>query len=59
MNVFSIPPFSLPLKRGLFIPNEMIFNVFFGVFVDSIPDSWGNLLLDRYFKKREFIMQMA
>ena len=31
--------FSLPVKRGVFIPNEMIFNGFFGVFADSMPDS--------------------
>lgn len=52
MNGFSISPFSLPLKRGVFIPNEMIFNGFFGVFADSMPDSWGNLLLDRYLKNK-------
>ncbi len=39
MNGFSISPFSLPLKRGVFIPNEMIFNGFFGVFADSMPGS--------------------
>ena len=48
INGFSISPFSLPLKSGVFIPNEMVFNGFFGVFADSMPDSWGNLLLDRY-----------
>lgn len=52
INGFSISPFSLPLKRGVFIPNEMIFNGFFGVFADSMPDSWGNLLLDRYLKNK-------
>lgn len=50
-NGFSISPFSLPLKKGVFIPNMMVFNGFFGVFADSMPDSWGNLLLDRYLKK--------
>ena len=48
---FSISPFSLPLKEGLFIPNDMTFKGFFGVFADSLPDSWGNLLLERYLRK--------
>ena len=50
-NGFSISPFSLPLKQGVFVPDDMTFNGFFGVFADSLPDSWGNLLLDRYLKK--------
>lgn len=48
---FSISPFSLPLKEGVFIPKNSVFNGLFGVFADSLPDSWGNLLLDRYIKK--------
>ena len=55
LNGFSISPFSLPLKSGVFIPTENIFNGFFGVFADSMPDSWGNLLLDRYLKKEGII----
>ena len=51
-NGFSISPFSLPLKEGLFIPNDMTFKGFFGVFADSLPDSWGNLLLERYLRKK-------
>ena len=48
---FSISPFSLPLKEDVFIPQNSsreIFNGLFGVFADSLPDSWGELLLDRY-----------
>ena len=48
---FSISPFSLPLKRDVFIPPEKTRDCFgglFGVFADSLPDSWGELLLDRY-----------
>lgn len=52
INGFSLSPFSLPLKSGVFIPNETTFNGFFGVFADSMPDSWGNLLLDRYLKNK-------
>lgn len=48
---FSISPFSLPLKEDVFIPpasSREIFNGLFGVFADSLPDSWGELLLYRY-----------
>lgn len=48
---FSISPLSLPLKKEVFVPKNMNFNGFFGVFSDSLPDAWGNLLLDRYLKK--------
>ena len=47
---FSISPFSLPLRNDVFIPNEAArerFSGLFGVFADSLPDSWGQLLLDR------------
>ncbi|SET82882.1 serine/threonine-protein kinase HipA [[Clostridium] aminophilum] len=50
-NGFSISPFSLPIKNDVFVPNERSFDRFgglFGVFADSLPDSWGQLLLDRY-----------
>jgi serine/threonine-protein kinase HipA len=48
---FSISPFSLPLRNDVFVPNERSLERFgglFGVFADSLPDSWGQLLLDRY-----------
>jgi len=48
---FSINPFSLPLRDEVFVPPEKSrdhFNGLFGVFADSLPDSWGELLLDRY-----------
>lgn len=47
-NGFSISPFSLPLNRNVFIPMKSYFNGLYGVFADSLPDSWGNLLVDRY-----------
>ena len=46
-NGFSISPFSLPLDDKVRIPSKNHFNGLFGVFADSLPDSWGNLLLDR------------
>ena len=47
VNGFSISPFSLPLRDELFIPSNDNFNGMFGVFADSLPDSWGILLLDK------------
>ena len=49
-NGFSISPFFLPLKQGVFVAKHEPFNGIFGVFADSMPDGWGNLLLDRFLK---------
>ena len=38
---FPISPFSLPLKRQVFVPNKDYFDGLFGVFADSLPDNWG------------------
>ncbi len=51
---FSISPFSLPLKSDVFVPSmdsREYFRGMFGVFADSLPDSWGELLLDRILLK--------
>lgn len=48
---FSISPFSLPLKKTVFLPEKPHFSGLFGVFADSLPDAWGNLLVDRVMKK--------
>ena len=45
---YSISPLYLPLKNGLQIATRDPFNGGFGVFDDSLPDGWGNLILDRY-----------
>ncbi len=45
---FSISPFQLPLESGLKIAKRDPFFGGFGVFDDSLPDGWGNLILDRY-----------
>ena len=37
-NGFSISPFSLPLKKGVFVPNDNTFNGFFGVFAKCKND---------------------
>ena len=46
-NCFSISPFSLPLKKQVFIPRIDPFNGLYGIFSDSLPDGWGRLLVDR------------
>lgn len=50
-NGFSISPFSLPLEKRVFVPTKPYFSGLFGVFADSLPDAWGNILLDRILKK--------
>ena len=46
-NGFSISPFSLSLKKQVFIPRIDPFDGLYGVFSDSLPDDWGRLLVDR------------
>ncbi len=48
---FSISPFYLPLQKGAFTAKRDPFDGLFGVFNDSLPDGWGNLLLDRLLRK--------
>lgn len=50
-NGFSISPLSLPLQSKVFIPSKDCIDGIFGVYLDSLPDSWGRLLLSRYIKK--------
>lgn len=50
-NGFSISPFSLPLEKRVFVPTKSCFGGLFGVFADSLPDAWGNILLNRLLKK--------
>ena len=48
----EISPYKLPLKAGVFVCDDKIFEGLFGIFGDSLPDGWGRLLLDRYFLKQ-------
>ncbi len=52
-NGFSINPFKLPLSRQLFFATSPYFKGLFGVFADSLPDSYGELLLERYLKSKK------
>ncbi|MDO5563171.1 MAG: HipA N-terminal domain-containing protein, partial [Synergistaceae bacterium] len=48
---FAISPFSLPLRKEVFVPKKEPFGGVFGVFADSLPDGWGRLLVDRMLKR--------
>jgi serine/threonine-protein kinase HipA len=49
----EISPYKLPLKNGVMVCDDDLFEGLFGVFADSLPDGWGRLLLDRYFLKHK------
>lgn len=49
---FSISPFSLPLNNKVFINSKMNFDGLYGVFNDSLPDGWGELLVRRMLIKK-------
>ena len=53
-NGFPISPFSLPLKKQVFVPTKDYFDGLFGVFADSLPDNWGRLLLVLLFVPLEY-----
>lgn len=46
----QLSPFKLPLKAGIMVCEDHIFDGLFGLFNDSLPDGWGRLLLDRKLK---------
>lgn len=46
----ELSPFVLPLQPGLFEHKDRKFGPIFGLFDDSLPDGWGLLLMDRYFR---------
>lgn len=52
-NGFSINPFKLPLSNKVFIATSPYFRGLFGVFADSMPDSYGELLFDRYLRRKD------
>lgn len=49
---YPISPFSLPLEDQVFVPTSRTFHGLWGVFADSLPDAWGQLLVDRMLKSR-------
>ncbi len=48
----EISPYKLPLKKGVFVCEDKMFDGLWGVFADSLPDGWGRLLMDRHFMKQ-------
>ena len=50
---FAISPFSLPVEQKVFVPSSPNFHGLWGVFADSLPDAWGQLLVDRMLKSRK------
>lgn len=48
---FSISPFSLPLSKQIYINGKDNFGGIYGVFHDSLPDGWGELLVKRMLAK--------
>lgn len=46
-----LSPFKLPKQKGLIEHTDWQFGELFGLFDDSLPDGWGLLLMDRYFRK--------
>ena len=47
-----LSPFKLPPQPGLQEHRDLAFGPLFGLFDDSLPDGWGLLLMDRYFRQR-------
>jgi serine/threonine-protein kinase HipA len=49
----ELSPFDLPVsKRGFQLDPRKSVTSTFGLFADSLPDGWGMLIMDRFFKKR-------
>ena len=51
-NGFSISPFSLPLSNKIYRSSKATFGGLYGVFHDSLPDGWGELLVRRMLAKQ-------
>lgn len=47
-----LSPFKLPPRPGLIEHRERDFGPIFGLFDDSLPDGWGLLLMDRFFRQQ-------
>jgi serine/threonine-protein kinase HipA len=47
-----ISPFKLPVRPSVIEHTDHHFGPLFGVFDDSLPDSWGLMLTDRAFKRQ-------
>lgn len=50
-NGFSVSPLSLPLSDTIYTSGKEMFGGLYGVFFDSLPDGWGELLLNRFLSR--------
>lgn len=48
----ELSPYKLPLKPGVQVCEDPLFEGLFGLFADSLPDGWGHLLLDRHLSRQ-------
>ena len=51
-NGFSVSPLSLPLSNQIYRSSKTTFGGLYGVFHDSLPDGWGELLVRRMLAKQ-------
>ena len=54
---FELSPFHLPLNDSIYKAPVQPFEGLFGVFSDSLPDGWGQLLLDRTLTAKGILLQ--
>ena len=54
---FSISPFSLALSNKIYQDGKDFFGGLYGVFHDSLPDGWGELLVRRMLAKQGIISE--
>lgn len=47
---YSLSPYRLRFDRSVQFADTRLFDGLHGVFADSLPDGWGVLLMDRFFK---------
>lgn len=50
-NGFSVSPLSLSLSDTIYTSGKEMFGGLYGVFFDSLPDGWGELLLNRFLSR--------
>ncbi len=51
-----LSPFKLPPQPGLAEHRDRAFGPLFGLFDDSLPDGWGLLLMDRFFRHQGSVL---
>jgi serine/threonine-protein kinase HipA len=48
---YSLSPMQIPFDSFVHVAQTKLFNGLYGVFADSLPDGWGLLLMDRFFRR--------